>query len=581
MRSNTNPPDIRHEDRFRARLTGAVLFSLLVHGLILSMQFGLPGIGLPSLELPWRERRAQALDLHVVLADAARARDAAVGIEGVPPENLSSPLPAAAPPTLSGGLKLYPPPIAAPPSPKENKEAKRAPKRTPARPAPLARTSPSRAKKEQAVIAIAERRDDSFIVAPPALDEALPISDTPEAAADQPAAEPDPIPADMHSADAIAQQRVAEDNARREEEARLAALAAVAAKQREDAFLQAQAQAQREARETALRRQAAIALQQKQEQSAREQEEEKRREETLRMEAARAEREALELEARKQAEDAARQQAALALQRQKEEARARERDEAARRALELEARQREEAQQAQRLEAARIEREANELQARRQAEEAERQRQAALDRQRRTEELIAQEKAEAEAAARRREREAALARGSAEPTSPAGSAMPRELLGGGLASRALEQARRSEIFRNDAVAREPDAPAPETRRTSILGRIAQDVGLMMYVESWRLKIERNGNLNYQSSSVERARGDPVVTVAIRSDGSVENITIHRSSGRPELDEAVRRIVRLNARYSAFPPELARRFDVIEIRRVWNFDDRLRILEEVR
>lgn len=104
---------------------------------------------------------------------------------------------------------------------------------------------------------------------------------------------------------------------------------------------------------------------------------------------------------------------------------------------------------------------------------------------------------------------------------------------------------------------------------------------MMYVEGWRLKIERNGNLNYQQSSAEKARGDPVVTVAIRSDGSVENVVIERSSGRAELDEAVRRIVRLNARYSAFPPELARRFDVIEIRRIWNFDDRLRILEEVR
>jgi outer membrane biosynthesis protein TonB len=62
---------------------------------------------------------------------------------------------------------------------------------------------------------------------------------------------------------------------------------------------------------------------------------------------------------------------------------------------------------------------------------------------------------------------------------------------------------------------------------------------------------------------------------------VEDIVIHQSSGRTELDEAVRRIVRVNARYSAFPPELARRYDVIEIRRAWNFDDRVRILEEVR
>jgi len=50
---------------------------------------------------------------------------------------------------------------------------------------------------------------------------------------------------------------------------------------------------------------------------------------------------------------------------------------------------------------------------------------------------------------------------------------------------------------------------------------------------------------------------------------------------PELDDAARRIIRLYERYSAFPPDLARRYDVIEIRRVWRFDDKLRIGEELR
>jgi len=71
----------------------------------------------------------------------------------------------------------------------------------------------------------------------------------------------------------------------------------------------------------------------------------------------------------------------------------------------------------------------------------------------------------------------------------------------------------------------------------------------------------------------------VVTVAIRSDGSLESVLINRSSGLREIDEAVQRIARLYAPYSAFQPGLARQFDVIEIRRVWNFDGPLRILEE--
>jgi TonB family protein len=50
--------------------------------------------------------------------------------------------------------------------------------------------------------------------------------------------------------------------------------------------------------------------------------------------------------------------------------------------------------------------------------------------------------------------------------------------------------------------------------------------------------------------------DPLVSVALRSDGSVDDVTIVRSSGRADLDEAVRRIVRLNARYAAFPANVA-------------------------
>lgn len=77
------------------------------------------------------------------------------------------------------------------------------------------------------------------------------------------------------------------------------------------------------------------------------------------------------------------------------------------------------------------------------------------------------------------------------------------------------------------------------------------------------------------------RTDPVVSVAIRSDGSVEDVTIVRSSGHADIDDFVRRIVHLNARYSAFPPNVAAHYDVIELRRVWRFAGALRLLEEMR
>lgn len=104
---------------------------------------------------------------------------------------------------------------------------------------------------------------------------------------------------------------------------------------------------------------------------------------------------------------------------------------------------------------------------------------------------------------------------------------------------------------------------------------------MMYVEGWRRKVEQNGNLNYRQSAADRVIDDPVVTVALRSDGTVESVTIDRSSGSAHLDAAIRRIVEVYAPYSAFPPDMAREVDVLEIRRVWSFGTTLRILEEVR
>ena len=54
----------------RRRLTFALLLSLLIHTLLLSLTFGGQGLGLPGFGLPWRERRIEAPDLRVVLVPA-------------------------------------------------------------------------------------------------------------------------------------------------------------------------------------------------------------------------------------------------------------------------------------------------------------------------------------------------------------------------------------------------------------------------------------------------------------------------------------------------------------------------------
>ncbi len=127
----------------------------------------------------------------------------------------------------------------------------------------------------------------------------------------------------------------------------------------------------------------------------------------------------------------------------------------------------------------------------------------------------------------------------------------------------------------------PQALPSGGARRSVFGSKNGDVDLNLYIRIWRQKIENNGRLNYAQSSKDRMHTDPVVTVSVRSDGSVENIIILRSSGRRDIDEAVRRIVNVNAPYAAFPPSMARRFDAIDIRQIWLFGDTLQITDEMR
>ncbi len=62
-------------DRYRTRISLGVLFSLLIHGFLLSLRLGIPGLGLPGLELPWSERRLQIPELSVRIANMASTVD--------------------------------------------------------------------------------------------------------------------------------------------------------------------------------------------------------------------------------------------------------------------------------------------------------------------------------------------------------------------------------------------------------------------------------------------------------------------------------------------------------------------------
>ncbi|MBI2969717.1 MAG: TonB family protein, partial [Gammaproteobacteria bacterium] len=59
-----------------------------------------------------------------------------------------------------------------------------------------------------------------------------------------------------------------------------------------------------------------------------------------------------------------------------------------------------------------------------------------------------------------------------------------------------------------------------------------------YMEAWRAKVERVGNLNYPDEARKRRlSGSLILDVALNPDGSVNQITIRRSSGYRFLDDA--------------------------------------------
>ncbi len=120
------------------------------------------------------------------------------------------------------------------------------------------------------------------------------------------------------------------------------------------------------------------------------------------------------------------------------------------------------------------------------------------------------------------------------------------------------------------IAKEQDAYQKRPKRKQV-GARAQEYRFAAYVESWRQKVEKIGNLNYpEAAKAQKLYGSLRMTVAIKADGSIEYIEINQSSGHKILDDAARRIVEMSAPYAEFSADMRRDTDIIEIVRTWTF-----------
>lgn len=116
--------------------------------------------------------------------------------------------------------------------------------------------------------------------------------------------------------------------------------------------------------------------------------------------------------------------------------------------------------------------------------------------------------------------------------------------------------------------------SPRVRR--LTGPPSGDPELAYYLDSWRRKVERVGNINYPSEARTRGlSGTLRLLVIIDPNGALQDVRVLVSSGHAVLDEGAVRIVHLAAPFSPFTEKMRARIDALEIERTWRFrNDRL-------
>lgn len=150
-----------------------------------------------------------------------------------------------------------------------------------------------------------------------------------------------------------------------------------------------------------------------------------------------------------------------------------------------------------------------------------------------------------------------------------GSAEARDLVDKSLEIAALEA----------QIAREHLAYQQRPKK-KFVGARTSEYRFAQYIDTFRMKIERIGTLNYPDEA--RARkiyASLQLTVGIKADGEVESIEVNRSSGYKFLDQAAVRIVRLSAPFEPFSMEIRKDTDILYITRTWMFTKSDQVVSE--
>ncbi len=596
------------------RLPLSLLLSLVVHALLLSLTFGGQGRGLPGIGFPWQERRFEAPDLRVVLMPtkpivAEPTTISPTSAKQPPPQTTIKPPVASAMPVKPLGSPAETPAptriateaqtsfsinepmakapieqtVADEPTLKPSLASSKISAPMPAKPVQPEATAlptiiePAAATEVVASVALTpiaapalmavERAELAAFAVPPQPSEPMaPIPVIAVAASASTGARVLPTtPADAAPLETVqreaARLAAAQVEAQRQQDARLAAA-------KREAQLEAKAEAQRQGDKLEAARAEAAAAATTENAKVETAKAETARQEAARVESTRLEAARLEAQRQEVARLAATQLAATQLDARRNEIARQDaaRAEAARAAARAET---------TRLAAAQLEAQRQEI-ARQGVARADAARDAARDVARDAAGAAARLDSERQEGVRQDAARIEASRALAEKEEDAKRDARRQAMGRTLNEEAAQ--------RKAAEAAETATRSTSTlpyslstaRRARLWGRTDPNAELVLYADGWARKIESNTLLDTVREVAKRPHTDPMVTVAIRSDGSVESVTFVLSSGVAEVDEAIRQIVQSHVPYRAFPPGLARDVDVIEVRRTWHFDIGIRL-----
>ena len=124
-------------------------------------------------------------------------------------------------------------------------------------------------------------------------------------------------------------------------------------------------------------------------------------------------------------------------------------------------------------------------------------------------------------------------------------------------------------------------PAEKPRRRTLIGRPDLDDRLAIFAETWSQRVQQNADFEFLDAAKSGPYTNPIVTVTLRADGTVDGVVFKRSSGIPAIDDAIRIIIASLEPYSRIPPELMLDYDVVEVTRLWTFGSGLRLTKTGR